>query len=254
MKNSGPLQTDQYGLPPLIGTLTVLALLISIALVAAGGWAWFKNFALDSAPAWVQAVGSIAAIVAALLVIRIQHQNQLNRDAEAERQVARRKMKTVSALLQNTALVCIDCAESVHDESALWDIQIHRLDIERSRLLGLPVFELPDVLLLHIISDVVKRLDLAIRLVRELKNFHSQHSESAKAKIKDLLMHVADSCFVGIYEITGLVAAASTQEEKQSGEASAFPDRSKAFQDARLLLEKIRKETGYKSFPSEVEE
>lgn len=247
-KSSNIFQSDHDDIPAIIGVLLVLCLLASFALTAAGGWEWFKKFALDSGPAWVQAFGSIAAIIATLAVIRIQHQNQLNRDAEAERQVVRRKMKTVSALLHNTGLVCLDCASSVDEEGALWDVQLHRLEIERSRLLGLPVFDLPDVLLLHIISDVVKRLDLAIRMVRELKDFHSHHSEYAKGRIRALLEHVADSCLVGIYETTGLVAAASTEEEKASGEASAFPDREKAFRDASALLAKIRQETGYKSF------
>jgi hypothetical protein len=254
MKKSGISQTDYYGLPALLGASVVLGLLGSIALVAAGGWDWFKNFAADSAPAWVQAVGSIAAIVAALGAIKIQHQNQLDRDAEAERQVKRRKLKTVSALLHNTGLVCLDCAESVNDKHTIWDVQLHRIENERSRLLGVPVFDLPDVLLVHIISDVVKRLDLAIRMVRELKDFHSQHSECVKASIAALLEQVSDACFVGVYEIIGLVAAASTEEEKRSGDASAFPDRAKAFKDARALLEKVRLENGYKSFREAVKE
>lgn len=47
----------------IVGALIILVIVGSIALVAAGGWAWFARFLESAAPAWVQAIGSIAAIL-----------------------------------------------------------------------------------------------------------------------------------------------------------------------------------------------
>lgn len=54
------------------GSLLVVTLLAAIGLVAAGGWTWFAHFLESAAPAWVQALGSIVAILVAVAVA--QHQ------------------------------------------------------------------------------------------------------------------------------------------------------------------------------------
>jgi len=42
----------------------VIGLVVTIGLVASGGWNWFANFLTSSASGWAQAVGTVVAIIA----------------------------------------------------------------------------------------------------------------------------------------------------------------------------------------------
>jgi len=70
-----------------VGATALVCVLGSLALIAAGGWAWFAKFLDTSAPAWVQAVGSVGAIIATGWSVRRAHrlqQEQRSRDIEDE--------------------------------------------------------------------------------------------------------------------------------------------------------------------------
>jgi hypothetical protein len=66
----------------------IACLFASLGLIAAGGWNWFAGFLASSASGWVQAVGSIGAIVASIWLVGKQSHNDRERareDAAAER-------------------------------------------------------------------------------------------------------------------------------------------------------------------------
>lgn len=69
-----------------VGVLVVVFIFVTIALVAAGGWPWYAKFLEGSAANWVQAIGSIAAILAAGRFVRSQI--QANHAALSEAQKA----------------------------------------------------------------------------------------------------------------------------------------------------------------------
>ncbi len=85
--------------PAGIGMAIVASLIGLLTLNAAGGWLWTVKFLESSAAAWVQAVGSIAAIVAAFRVLQVQHLQQLQRDNETERRNKIQKLKAIVALI-----------------------------------------------------------------------------------------------------------------------------------------------------------
>lgn len=83
-----------------VGVLTVLCLVTTLGLVAAGGWLWFAKFLESAAANWVQAIGSIAAILAAGRFVNAQIrasqdalvESQKNAEAlESERRRLRRR-------------------------------------------------------------------------------------------------------------------------------------------------------------------
>ena len=61
------------------GGIVVGSILVLLLLTAFAGWSWVAKFLESSAPAWIQAVGSVAAIVAALAVVQRQHTLELKR-------------------------------------------------------------------------------------------------------------------------------------------------------------------------------
>ena len=82
-----------------VGATAVCLILFSLGLVAAGGWPWFQKFLENSAPAWVQAVGSIAVVLAAVYVGRLQiaADRAIEKSRLAEDQ--RRRILVIDALL-----------------------------------------------------------------------------------------------------------------------------------------------------------
>lgn len=66
-------------------------------------WGWQEPDAGDWA-AWVQAIGSIAAIGAAIFVMRKQNQHALDIVAETDRRAARRRAEAVQAIVDAAAL------------------------------------------------------------------------------------------------------------------------------------------------------
>jgi hypothetical protein len=63
----------------------VASTILILALTAAGGWAWVSSFLSGAAANWVQAIGSIVAIVAAWTIANRQHRRE---DERREREAA----------------------------------------------------------------------------------------------------------------------------------------------------------------------
>lgn len=94
-----------------LGAIVVAMLVASIGLVAAGGWTWFSRFLESAAPAWVQAIGSIAAIAAAAWLAR------------DDRRVRRMDAKVAAELMLTRAEATL-----VHAISAITPVASHLLE------------------------------------------------------------------------------------------------------------------------------
>lgn len=231
--------------PAGIGMAIVASLIGLLALNAAGGWLWTAKFLESSAPAWVQAVGSIAAIVAAFRVLQVQHLQQLQRDNETERRNKIQKLKAIVALIQGVGEKCRDCAGKVMNGVGLMDVELRRLQSAKALLSAIPIMDLPDVLIVHIFSDVLERLHVAERMIEELETFPNHHSIEIRKKMASAIKAVSVECFIGSYEIVGLIAAHSTDEEKVTGKATSFPRRELAREQALSLWEKFDKNSHF---------
>lgn len=60
------MQEEEWGWPGATGASLVLAIFFAIAITAAVGWPWILKFLEGNAAAWVQALGSLAAVSVAL--------------------------------------------------------------------------------------------------------------------------------------------------------------------------------------------
>lgn len=94
---------DMFDGASAVGALALVVLLASLALIAAGGWTWFARFLESAAPAWVQAVGSVVAILAAVWIGKRQAETaiQLQRDLSVSE--ARRKLEVLAGLVDAAA-------------------------------------------------------------------------------------------------------------------------------------------------------
>lgn len=99
----------------MLGAAVVIWLFFSLAYIAASGWDAYAEFLGGSAPAWVQAIGSVMAIFAAIWI----GQNQLSaaRRLEAEKQDRSDILKTevLYSLFGEAEALCGQCLESLED-------------------------------------------------------------------------------------------------------------------------------------------
>lgn len=83
-----------------LGVILVLSMFASLALIAAGGWPWFQKFLESSAASWTQAIGSIAAILAAVYLGQAQRASDRALERTRLNQDERKKVLVIDALLE----------------------------------------------------------------------------------------------------------------------------------------------------------
>lgn len=88
---------DQFDWVKLLGALATGLLLLCVMLVALRGWCWFKDFVWGPAAGWVQALGSIGAIIVGFVYADRANVHQRARDAEAASQVRKKQLLAVVA-------------------------------------------------------------------------------------------------------------------------------------------------------------
>lgn len=163
---------------PAIGAIALVLLLFSLALVAAGGWVWFAAFLESSAAGWVQAVGSVAAILAAAWLASWQ----LRRTREAEAQARKERMQAmleVIATLNRLLILEVEaraafmeqCQDMVVLKQFLTDSDPFA-DIETSAR-QIPVHDLLDVATVRLVFDLMRLTRVARELNARLRDqFH----------------------------------------------------------------------------------
>lgn len=118
---------NEWGWPAVMGAWIVAVLLLSIALIAAGGWNWFQQFLCGSSANWVQAIGSIAAIVGAAAVGRRQIASQIQLEQERHAEEARKRLSVIDALLEAVE-TALHHAKKQHEEFPCIPIAAYYLD------------------------------------------------------------------------------------------------------------------------------
>lgn len=102
----------------LIGVLCLVAVVIS-----AGGWPWLRGIDGTTWAAWVQAIGSIGAIVGAFALVNVQSKRQQTDSAVARLEAQRESGQMIMVLIASASscMGALIVALSKEDYSA-WDI------------------------------------------------------------------------------------------------------------------------------------
>jgi hypothetical protein len=219
---------------PAIGAAVVLGLLTLMSLTAIGGWPWVARFLESSAPAWIQAVGSVAAIVAALMVVQRQHTLELARRKVVEQSDLQRRARTLRVVFFSAAKTCESVARQIGKEHITYRLEAAELREVRARLLLIDPMQVPQAKLLLLIEQCTMRLQSCAPIVEELQTPRSQRIQDA---VRGAVMAAARECWLGLYEATELEAALSNGAYSDS-EPYAFDD----FEQSRRKLDQIRAE------------
>jgi hypothetical protein len=204
-------------------------LLIRTALA---GWPWVERFLASSAPAWIQAVGSVAAIVAALAVVQRQHLLDLRRREADDHTIQIRRARTLRVIFLSAARVCEDVARGIGKPHQTWNFRAEELREVRARLLAIDPLLVPDGGLLLIIEECAMRLQSCALIVAELETPRKKQTEDG---IKTAVMATARECWLGMYEATGLEARLCN-----SSGGSQLPYSFDDFAESRKKLDQIR--------------
>jgi hypothetical protein len=87
----------QFDWAKLFGVVVTSLLIFCVALVGLRGWVWFKDFVWGPAAGWVQALGSIGAIIVGFVYADVANAHQRARDADATSQIRKRQLLAVVA-------------------------------------------------------------------------------------------------------------------------------------------------------------
>lgn len=100
------MEDEKESWPGYIGGVILIIIFGTLALVAAGGWNWFAKFLEGSAPAWVQAVGSIFAIFAAVSIANKQHSRQLLKEEVANNLKEKHRLDILYFSIESVRQTC----------------------------------------------------------------------------------------------------------------------------------------------------
>lgn len=231
MKSEQAQQLEE-GWPAVLGAVTILGLLSLVSLTAVAGWPWVARFLESSAPAWIQAIGSIAAIAAAMMIVQRQHSLEIQRKKAEEKSEQLRRVRTLKVVFFSAARTCESVARSIGRPHVYWPLEAEQVREVRLRLLSLDPMQIPLGKLVLLIEECALKLQSCAKLAEELATPRSEHIESV---IKKALMGAARECWLGLYEATGVESKLVCGQEIESDE-SVFDD----FQKSREHLDQIR--------------
>lgn len=154
--------------PAAMGALIVVGLLLALGLVAAGGWPWFQRFLETSAAAWIQALGSIAAILAAAEIGRRQIAGQREMERDRQDQEDRKKLLVIDALLEAIEATVALTKKQYEDypQMPIFAYHLDRINNAADALSKIDLFNCPPPVvqpLLHLFPAPCENLLAAIR-------------------------------------------------------------------------------------------
>jgi hypothetical protein len=208
LKNvTDPADTSEWA--EVLGAVLVLILVLSLALVASGGWEWFATFLMSSASGWVQAIGSIAAITGAFSIANRQQKAQSIRDFQSARQLRRQRLETCRAVLNRATALFDSSVETLDQPNATKILRIELAHAE-GMLASLPLFEIPDSTLVHrfgLLGQSLLHLKIGLDQIDHLNKNSVSRSYVLDAK------QWKKECQVSTVYCAGLIRACSTDEE-----------------------------------------
>ncbi|WP_039051121.1 hypothetical protein [Comamonas thiooxydans] len=227
-------ESESEAVATVVCGVVVGSIFLLVITTALAGWSWVENFLVSSAPAWIQAVGSVAAIFAALGVVHRQHRLELRRRQTEDHTVLIRRARTLRVIFMSAARVCEEVARKIGQPHVIWRFKADELREVRSRLLAIDPLLVPNGSLLLIIEECARRLQSCALLVAEMETPRDKEAEDA---IKAAVMRTARECWLGLYEATGLEVRLC-----KSGGANESPYSFDNFVESRMKLDEIRAE------------
>ncbi|KRA42927.1 hypothetical protein [Pseudoxanthomonas sp. Root630] len=163
---------------------------IALAGIAAALIAYMQGYRLDlskdSAPAWIQAIGSILAIIAAAWIAKQQNMHSRKLEEYKQAKADKQKLEVIMALMARSHRLAIDVCKAYesNEQEDIDQISPPLMADTHHALMALPVFDIPEWQL----SLDVLMISRALASLREqfLALQDSASEEEFRSNLKDL--------------------------------------------------------------------
>jgi hypothetical protein len=175
------LGTKNKAFPP--AAIALVALAVACVAYVQG---YRLDLSKDSAPAWIQAIGSILAIVAAAWIAKQQNVHARKLEEYKQAKVDKQKLEVIMALMARSHRLAIDVCKAYesNDQEDIDQISPPLMADTHHALMALPVFDIPEWQL----SLDVLMISRALASLREqvLALQDSTSEEEFRNNLKDL--------------------------------------------------------------------
>lgn len=210
-----PPQTSAETFESALGAVVIVLLFASLGLIAAGGWTWFKGMLESAAPAWIQAIGSIAAIFAAAEIGRRQARAAIDLEAKKRAAAEVQKLKIVMALMARAHGLSDDiCKAFATAQFSDFDQVSPELMVDTHLALqALPVFEIPNGLLALDVLTISRALGVMHENWQRLRQLCTSDPASIPeemAKLDTLAHEIGEISLAALAECKKEIASRAT--------------------------------------------
>jgi hypothetical protein len=177
-----------------VGTLVCLFVLTCLLLVHAlaifPGVPAIRWFFVTSAvvlgrldaPAWVQAIGSVGAILGAAAIAGWQARNARLQQVQSRKDDAIAKAAAVKGILRRVSIVINNAERNIEPNSTAVTLAIEQVELMQATIRRLPVFEIPTAELVFLVQRVDRDLHYVNELLRRFNRAPATDERIAKAK------------------------------------------------------------------------
>ena len=166
--------------------LSAIALVSLVAAFVAYKHGYRLDLSKDSAPAWIQAIGSILAIVAAAWIAKQQNVHARKLEEYKQAKADKQKLEVIMALMARSHRLAIDVCKAYesNEQEDIDQISPPLMADTHHALMALPVFDIPEWQL----SLDVLMISRALASLREqfLALQDSTSEEEFRSNLKDL--------------------------------------------------------------------
>lgn len=168
------------------------------------------SFTRTECAAWVQAIGSVGAIILGILAIVYQQAKEEARRVEALRLESRNQLNSLKWIfleISNQAQICLT---KLNGEHVRWDIQANEFQELARRIDSMPLSTISDAGLMARVLETSKGLRLTILMTNALS---SPRKEETKSIISSVIGKTKEDALIGVTEVTQLLIKFSSSVE-----------------------------------------
>lgn len=160
--------------------------------------------------AWVQALGSVSAIVIGIITVRYQQVKEEKRRKESRRLEARGVLNALKWIFLEIANQSENCLFSINGQHVRWDFKISEFKQLEIRLNGMVLEKLPDPGLMSRLLEIAKAIRLTVQMVGALEQ---PRNDEIKTKISQIIAKIKEEALLAVTEVTQVLKKISTDKE-----------------------------------------
>lgn len=168
------------------------------------------SFTRTECAAWVQAIGSVGAIILGISAIIYQQSKEEARRIEALRLESRKQLNALKWIFLEISHQAQMCLTNLNSEHVRWDIQADELQELVRRMDSMPLSIISDAGLMARVLEISRGLRLTVLMVNALS---SPRKEEIRLIISRVIAKTKEEALIGVTEVTQLLVKCSSSAE-----------------------------------------